>query len=397
MPSFEFTVLQDGAAARRRVQADDLASAQRSLNAAGVVILNAPTARAAVGQAGRSRRHAFPLGLFCRELAALLEAGLTSAEALGVLWQKADQPMVRSALGQMSQRLREGRTLSQAMALAPAIFPELLVAVVGASELTGQLASALRRFIDYQGRVDQLRRQLVSALMYPSIVLLVGMVVVLFMLLLVIPGFASLLSSLRGPMPLTTRLMLDWAQLLAQHGTLIRLAIASLLGLLGWSVFSRQGRGGWLGLLTRLPRLQAFLTLFELTRFYSAFGLVLQGGMPIPQALKLAGSLLGETRQLALGRVSQALSGGAALSDALVQHEMTTPVAEHLLRVGEHTGEIGAMCEHIVRFHDEQLARVHELAAKVLGPLVMLVVGVMVGGLVVMLYLPIFDLAGGLG
>jgi len=119
--------------------------------------------------------------------------------------------------------------------------------------------------------------------------------------------------------------------------------------------------------------------------------------VPVPDALRLVGTLLGADRAAALAQSQADLAAGQPLSTVLARHGLTTVVAEHLLRVGEHTGEIGQMCGHIVRFQDEALTRMHEVITQVFGPLVMLAVGLVVGGLVVMLYMPIFELAGGLG
>jgi general secretion pathway protein F len=397
MPAFSFSILENGQLTSRTIEAADLAAARGVARAGGGRILSETQPRGAGRSWRPQRKPAFPLWLFCRELSALLDAGMTSAEALNALVSKADAGPAREALERLEARLQEGRRLSAAMAEEAALFPELLVAVVGASEETGQLAGALRRFLDYQQHVDQLRKQLSGALLYPAIVLSVGLLVVVFMLFFVIPGFASLLASAQGALPFTSRMMIAWARLLSAYRLEVIGGLVGVFAVFAWSVGSRAGRARWFAAILRIPALRRIHRLFELNRFYSAFGLVLQGGMPIPRALQLAGSLLGSHRRAALAQVGEALSAGGTLSDALSAHDMTTPVAERLLRVGEHTGELGAICDHIVRFHDESLARVHELATKVLGPVVMLVVGVMVGGLMVLLYMPIFDLAGGLG
>lgn len=396
MTAFELTLLRGGRIERRRVEAADAGEARRTAEAGGAAVLSLRPLRGGRMRGPGARKPAFDLWLFCRELAALLEAGLTSAEALAVLADQSGRAEQRALTAALLAELDRGQSLSAALAGQPDRFPPLLVAVVAASEQTGQLAGALRRFLDYRQRVTALKKQLIGALLYPAIVLTVGLAVIVFMLFYVIPVFAALLSTMRPPLPLATRLMLGWSRLLSSHPLAVTLLPAGALLATAGSLAQPRGRAGWVDLLCRIRLIRHYRTLFELTRFYSALGLVLDGGVALPEALRLAGTLLGERRRLQLVRVQAELDAGVPLSTALSRHDLTTPVAAHLLQVGEHTGAIGTMCEHTVRFHDEALARAHDLAARVLGPAIMLAVGVLVGLLVVLLYLPVFELAGGL-
>ena len=400
MPRFRVMVMNAGRVERKEIEAPDIDTARQTVGSGGARLLDiarvAEPGRRMAG-AGWKREAPFPLMLFSRELVSLLEAGLNTAESLEILWEKADRAEVRATLDTIRARIGEGRPLSAALATDPRHFPPLFVAVVASSEQTGQLASALRRFLEHESRLAALKKQMIGALLYPCLVLAVGLLVVVFMLFYVIPKFAQLLASSRGKLSFSAELMLSWSDLVGAHGTLLATAAVLLLGALAWSLSMATVRARLIDVLCRLPKVGTYRTLFELTRFYSAFGLVLDGGIPVPEALRLVGSLLGPGRASALERSLADLGAGQPLSTVLARHGLTTVVAGHLLRIGEHTGEIGRMCGHIVLFQDEELERANEIVTKVFGPVVMLAVGMVVGFLVVMLYLPIFELAGGLG
>ena len=147
-------------------------------------------------------------------------------------------------------------------------------------------------------------------------------------------------------------------------------------------------------LLWKIPSLGAQRTLFILARFYRTAGMLLMGGMPAVSALEMSGALLPAEQQGDLERTLADIRAGQPLSSTLARHHLTTPVAERLLRVGEQSGELASMCERIAQFHDEALERAIELFSKVFEPLLMLVVGGLIGLIVFLLYMPIFELAG---
>ena len=393
MPKYRLTLLSADGVRQRDVEAPSPEDARREAAKSGEPLL----ALKALSGAAPRRDGGFPLRLFSRELVSLLEAGLNTVEALRILREKADRPTLATSLRAIEQSLAAGHPLSAALAALPQHFPPLFVAVVSSSEQTGQLAHALRRYLEHETRLAALKKQLVSALLYPALVLVVGFLVVLFMLCFVIPRFAKLLASASSELSMSAQAMLSWSNLLEQHGNLLAMGATATAGAIAWGLGQASWRAHCLRVIYRWPKIGAWRQLFELTRFYSAFGLVLEGGVPVPDALRLVGTLLGADRAAALAQSQADLAAGQPLSTVLARHGLTTVVAEHLRRIGEHTGEIGQMCGHIVRFQDEALTRMHEVITQVFGPLVMLAVGLVVGGLVVMLYMPIFELAGGLG
>ncbi len=383
-------VIRDGHLQTVRLQALDLAQARQQLQADGARVV-ALKARRALRLP--RRRSPFALGLFIQELVVLLDAGLVLVEAVETLRDKAPPGVNRQVMSDLLASMYEGNSLSRAMQLKPQVFPALLVATVASSEHSGQLAVALRRYHHFEAHLQIVKKRVSGALMYPLVVLSVGALILLFLLFFVIPRFASVFDAVTD-LPATARFMVWWGALVQARGMELLLglllAIGALVLLFRSTAFKRRAAG----LFWKIPSLGAQRTLFILARFYRTAGMLLMGGMPVVMALQLSGALLPPERQADLRHAMTDIQAGQPLSMSLARHQLTTAVAERLLRVGEQSGELAAMCERIAQFHDEALERAIELFSKVFEPLLMLVVGGLIGLIVFMLYMPIFELAG---
>lgn len=340
-----------------------------------------------------SRAARFPLLLFSQEMLALLDSGISVVEVIETLVEKESRPTVRHALEAILGRLREGWTFSSALAEMPMHFPELFVATIRASEKTSDLAESLRRFVAYQQQLDSLRAKLVGAAIYPALLIGVGGLVILFLMGYVVPRFSHIYEDMGGDLPWLSRLLLEWGRVAEQDGLLAMVAIVvlatGLYRLLARPVVrARLGEAVW-----RLPKVGERLRVFHLARLYRTLGMLLRGGIPIVPALEMVEGLLAATLRPQLAVAAVAIREGMPISQALDRHGLTTPVALRLLRVGEQAGNMGDMMERIAAFHDEETARWAEMTVRLFGPLLMLVIGMLIGLIVVLLYLPIFQLA----
>ena len=390
MIDIDARIIRDGHLQTLRLQALDVAHARQQLLADGAQVISLKARRQLTLP---SRRAKFALGLFIQELVVLLDAGLVLVEAVETLRDKAPPGINRQVMSDLLDSMYEGNSLSKAMQLKPQTFPELLVATVASSEHSGQLAVALRRYHHFEAHLETVKKRVSGALMYPLVVLSVGALILVFLLFFVIPRFASVFDSV-ADLPATARFMVWWGALVDTRGTELLIgmavAIAALVGLFRSAAFKRQAAR----LFWKIPSLGAQRTLFILARFYRTAGMLLMGGMPVVTAVELSGALLPVERQGDLRHAMTDIRAGQPLSTSLARHQLTTAVAERLLRVGEQSGELAAMCERIAQFHDEALERAIELFSKVFEPILMLVVGGLIGLIVFMLYMPIFELAG---
>jgi len=374
------------------VDAADEATALEQARAQGLAVLSARRRHSLFGGFGDPLRARFPLLLFSQELVALLQAGLSLPETMETMAEKENRPDTRKVLAVVRNRLFEGRSLSQALEELPQVFPPLYIATVRASERTGDLPEALKRYISYQERLDTVRKKAVSASIYPAVLLCVGALVTLFLLGYVVPRFSAIYSETGRSLPFLSRMLLQWGELINKHGVVVvaALAVAIALGI----TFRTKVRAAASAVAMRVPALGERVLIYHLARFYRTAGMLLRGGTPIVPALTMVSGLLPAEMRERLAGAIQRIRDGVSVSVAMTEAHLTTPVAIRMLRVGENSGEMPEMMERIAVFHDEELARWVDWFTKLFEPLLMTVIGLVIGAIVVLMYLPIFELAG---
>jgi general secretion pathway protein F len=336
----------------------------------------------------------FPLVLFTQELLALLRSGISLVEALETLAEKDSRASSGPVLAALLEKLREGQSFSNGLQSFPEAFPDLYVATVRASERTGNLSEALSRYVTYQTQLDGVKKHLVSASIYPVILIAVGGLVSLFLLGYVVPRFSHIYEDIGGDLPWLTRVLMAWGKFVeARGGMLLAGVVAAVTGLVLWlrqpsarQLIARQ--------IMRIPAVGERVRVYQLTRFYRTMGMLLTGGTPVPQALVMVSGLLDQELRQRMDIALKRIREGQPISTSLDGQALTTPVALRMLRVGERTGQMGEMMERIASFHEEELARWVERFTRTFEPLLMAVIGVVIGGIVVMMYFPIFELAG---
>lgn len=388
MKPYTVTILQGGERVNQTVLAASPDDASARIIAAGGIVLQ-------VQERPARKEKRFPLNLFLQELIALLEAGLVVVEAVEALRESSRDGGTSLVLDTLVKKLYEGAQLSQAMMALPALFPPLLINTVASSEQTGHLPEALKRFQFYESRMEILRKRIKSTLLYPTIVIAAGGIILFFLLGFIIPRFSVVFDGMKNPSA-SAQLILWWGRLTQTHGSLLLAGCAAAVAGIVMAVRSPRLRQRALGLLLRIPALRQQHQLSVLVRFYRTLGLLLQGGLPAPDALMLSREILPATHRQQVEQVIRDVAAGESLSRMLEAQRMTTPVASRLLQVGERSGELPAMCERIAAFYDESLERAIETFSKIFEPILMMVVGGIVGLVVFLLYMPIFELAGGL-
>lgn len=341
-----------------------------------------------------SRKTRFPLLLFTQELIALLDAGLTLTEALETLAEKESRPESRQLIERLLTTMREGRPFSAALAAQADSFPPLYAATVRAAESTGDLSPALARFVGYQNQIDTVKKKILSASIYPVLLIGVGTLVIGFLLGYVVPRFATVYADSGRDLPWMSQMLLSWGEMVEAHGGWIALgAIACIAGLV-LALAQPATRATLTRLAWRTPAIGEHLRTFELARFYRSLGMLLVGGIPIVSALGMVSSLLSAHLRSGAAIAIEAMRRGETISAAFAQGKLTTPVAARLLRVGEKSGRMGEMMERIAIFHDEEMARWVDWFTRLFEPLLMVFIGLTIGLIVVLLYMPIFELAG---
>lgn len=389
----QLTVAQGrGVPVQIEVDAPSLAQARALATQQGYAVLSAR----AHGLGGRwwqptRGRVPFDVLVFIEQLRDLLNAGLSVIEALDALRRGAKGESA-GVIQRLEQQLREGQTLSGALANDEA-FPPLLVALVRASELTSDLPQSLSRFLDHEQRVAELRHRLSSTAIYPVLLMGVGGLVLLFLLFYVMPRFARVFEGMTGELPWSARAMVAWSHMLGGHGAwLVGLVCAATVGAAA-SLASPSVRARCLKVLMAWAPLRERLRTYFLSRWYRATGMLVEGGIPLPQALQLANGLLPDALRAGGDAVLQSVNRGLSPSAAHAKADMATPIAEQLMLAGERTGDLGGVLTRIAQFHDAEVSRSLERGMRALEPIVMVLIGVGVGVVVVLMYMPIFELA----
>jgi general secretion pathway protein F len=375
-------------------QAADETTARESLEGRGYTVLSVRARRSlAFWQASGER---FPVALFSQELRVLLGAGLPLVEAIDTLAQKERRPAFRAVLEGIVGALREGRPFSSALEQFPDAFPVLYIATVRAAERTSDVGAALSRYIANASQLDAIRRRVMNASIYPAVLLAVGGLVTIFLLAYVVPRFAHVYEERGGDLPLFSRLLMAWGKAVDAHGLLLLgLAIAAVV--LAIHALRRPGLRARIGALAwRIPAAHHRLQLYQLSRFYRTVGMLLRGGVPLVGALEMAGELLHPLLRARLDTATQAIREGHGVSQSMEANGLTTPVALRMLGVGEKSGNMGEMLESIAVFHDEELARWVDWFTRLFEPILMAIIGLVIGVIVILMYMPIFELAGAL-
>lgn len=335
----------------------------------------------------------FSLDLFVETLAALLDAGLPVSDAVATLAEQQRGGGGGAVVAQLNRDLREGLRFSQAAAQQPERFPALFVLSVRAAEDSGQLARALERFLAYRQTLARVRQRLISASIYPALLLAVALAVGAFMLLYVVPRFAGLYEGVGGALPWATRLLVDWGGFASRHGAAVGLAV-SLVFVGGFLLWRRLVSDAPLpGGLARLPFLGERLRVFGLARFFRTLAMLLESGIALPDAVDQAAPLSGAGLREALGAAGAEIRRGAAPTAAFLHAGVADPLTARLLQAGEQGGRFAEMAGRVAGFHEAALARDFERLLAVLEPVLMLVIGAAIGLILLLLYLPIFELA----
>jgi general secretion pathway protein F len=373
------------------VEALDEAEAAARLQREGAQVLSIVAERGR-WLTGRSAR--FPLLLFTQELIALLEAGLTLTEALETLGEKESRTESRQLIERLLATMREGRPFSAALAMQGEAFPPLYAATVRAAESTGDLSPALARYVGYQNQIDAVKKKVLSASIYPLLLIGVGTLVIGFLLGYVVPRFASVYADAGRDLPLMSKMLLAWGEAVEAHGVWILLGAIGAIAGFALALAQPATRAALTRLAWRIPAIGGHLRTFELARFYRSLGMLLSGGIPIVSALGMVSGLLTAHLRNGAAVAMDAMRRGESISAAFTRGELITPVAARLLRVGEKSGRMGEMMERIAIFHDEEMARWVDWFTRLFEPLLMVFIGLTIGLIVVLLYMPIFDLAG---
>lgn len=405
MARFEYTALnEDGdvitgtlAAPHRRVALQSIES--KGLTPTDLEEVGQPTGRRSVfgrilgGQERLPRLKSAELTETTRQLATMLNSDVTLIEALGVIYDQAEQESVRAVVGRLREAVRGGESLSDAMSTQPGTFSPLYISMVKVGEKGGLLDEVLNQMADLLEAEQEVKGEVRAALAYPLIVLVLGVTTVILIFTLVMPRILAIFTGVEDALPLPTRILMGTGDFLRTKWWLLGLAIAAAAVALAFLLRTQRGRLAWDQARLRFPLMGPLVRKSAIARFSRCLGALVHGGVPLLEALESVGALLNNrvmTRVIDGSMVS--IKEGSSFADSLRGSELFPPMVTHMVGVGEKTGRLDQMLTRIAQTYERQTRTLTRVLISLLAPMLIICVAVLVAFIALALLLPIFKM-----
>ena len=343
------------------------------------------------GQSRKIKRHEFLV--FNQELATLLKAGMPLVQSLDILRTRLTNPVFKSVLDDVYEKVRAGTALSDAFVAHGDLFPSVYTASLMAGERSGNLDAVLRRFVAYSKTIDTVRSKSISAMIYPIILVALAVVLVGIIVVKVVPTFAEFYGSFDADLPLSTRMIVGVSDFI--RAQLLPIVVAIAASSMAFYVWIRQpGRGAqfdrWM---LKLPLVGASFHKFSTSQMARTMATLLGGGIPLVNSLEIASRStgnrhLGKELEIVAGRVRE----GQSFAGTLLERQVVPDVAIKMIEVGESTGSLTEMLNSLADFYDEEIETEVARFVTLIEPAMLVFMGVVIAGIVLALYLPLFNL-----
>ncbi|MDH3732112.1 MAG: type II secretion system F family protein [Gemmatimonadota bacterium] len=341
----------------------------------------------------RKRVKARDLVIFTRQFSTMINAGLPLVQALDILARQTENAMLKKAVGDVVYDVEAGNTLADALKQHPKVFSSLYTNMVSAGESGGLLDTILMRLATFLEKSEQLQRKVKGAMIYPGVVLSVAVLAIAILLLFVIPVFETVFASFGQTLPLPTRIVIGLSNALESYWWMILLGmVVAGFGFKRW-ISTRNGRLQFDRMLLRMPILGSLVRKAAISRFTRTLGTMLSSGVTILDGLEITARTAGNrVIHDAVMQSRTAIAGGKSIAEPLKESEVFPPMVTQMIHVGEETGDLDGMLSKIADFYDDEVDVAVENLLKVLEPALIVVLGTIVGGMIVAMYLPIFGL-----
>jgi type II secretory pathway component PulF len=407
MPSFAYKALQsDGALTEGRLDASNRHEAMRQVEILGLKPIRlAESANGATKTANGAPAAGLKLGRprkitprvlenFTRLLSSLLAAGVPFSRALVIIHREATDPTAKAKWKEIHDLVIDGMSLSDAMARSPETFPRVYVAMVEAGETGGFLDVVLAQIADFQGREKELQGKVMTALMYPAILLVLAIGVLIFLLVFFIPRFQLVFQGFNAELPLLTQAIVGVSEAVRSYGLFLAAAIAvGVISVRNWFK-SEKGRRSWEGMILRIPTIGPLLAQFAMARFCRMLGTLLGAGVPLINGLNVARRSIGN--QILVDAVSDSIDRvkeGKPLGKSLAQNRSLFPGAVvEMISVAEESGKLDQELLRIAQVTESDLDRQLKSAVALAEPLMLFLIAALVGTIFIGMVIPIFSL-----
>ena len=338
------------------------------------------------------------LVLFTRQFATMIDSGLPLVQCLDIQSKQAENPVFRSQLTVIKEKVESGSTFADALKQYPTTFDTLYQNMIAAGEIGGILDTILNRLAIYLEKNEKLKRQIKGAMSYPIITMVVAFVVVTILLVFVVPQFATMFADMGRELPAPTQIVIDLSEWLQSNILFILIMIAGGIYGLKYSYKTDKGQIFWDKFLLKAPVIGNVVVKVSVARFCRTLGTMLSSGVSILEALDICGRTSGNrVIEGAVDFVRQGISEGRTVSDPLTETKVFPDMVCQMISVGEATGALDVMLNKVADFYEDEVDQAVESMTSLLEPMIMAFLGVVIGGLVIAMYLPIFTMAAGAG
>jgi type IV pilus assembly protein PilC len=350
-----------------------------------------------VARKGKTSGGSVPLSdlvVFTRQLATMLDAGLAMVQSLQALAEQTTNKVMRDVIKDVCTRVESGDSFSQALVKHPKVFNRLFVCMVDAGEKGGLLAEILARLATFLENTARLRKKVKSAMMYPTVVTFVAIAITIFLLVKVVPVFGEIFSGFGAKLPTPTQYLISISEWLQKN--ILFLIPAFGLIIYGWFAYikTKQGREFWDRTRIKLPIFGHIAHKICLARFSRTLASLIRSGVPILEVLSIVANTCGNVVMEKAIRVAMTdIEKGDGISNALAKHPVFPTMIIRMMTAGEQTGKIDSMLERIADFLDEEIETVLSGLTSLIEPLLIVFLGVVVGGIVICMFLPIFKMS----
>jgi type IV pilus assembly protein PilC len=331
--------------------------------------------------------------MFCQELAALLKAGLPLLQGLEIMLERQKEPVFRTSLSAIRDKIKTGVALSDAFKAEGRLYPPIFSATLVAGERSGNLEEVIRRFEKYMRLNENMKKKAVAAAVYPAVLLTLMIIVIIVLVVWVIPQFKGFFEDMGGELPLPTRILLGVsAFVIHDFWLLLAAVIGTIFGLVTW--YRRESSQVLVDrLFLRLPLLGGMMTMYSTSQLARTLATLLGGGMPLLSSLSVASASIGNrAMSAAVAESATHIREGRSLTVALESTRMVDGMALEMVKVGEQTGALGDMLSTVAEFYDQEIETRLATIMGLVEPLLLVVMAVVVAGMLIAFYLPMFSM-----
>lgn len=394
MGVFSYEVVDNtGNMSTGEIDADDVSTATRKLKEKGLMVLDIKETKSLTQISFLSRPRKVKLGelsLFSRQLAAMLDAGIPLTRSLFTLNKQIQNPTFKKAVGEIASGVEGGQSFTEAIASYPKIFNSLYVGMIQAGEVGGTLEESLLRLSDQLLKDKTLKDNIRSASFYPIMVLGFALIILTIMMVFIVPIFVSMFPA-DTELPLLTKVIVILSELIRNYWYLWIIAVMIIVFSIRYYLKSPTGSYQWDKLKLKLPIFGTLIQKAVLARFSRTLSTLLSGGIPVLQALEVSGPASGNQLVAeAVNRAREKIQEGRSIAEPLDESGLFPPMVIHMISVGEETGSLSNLLTKIAEFFEDEVNTMTKGLTSLLEPILLVVIGILVGGMVIALYLPIF-------